>query len=115
MNAVAHDPMADLAAMLAEGSGAAPSAAFDARIDVAGEDASLAAFVRHQALMRGYQARYVLLPEAAPAGGVLGPLARHYDAGRLARLAELRPRLETELIGPLALPGEGEGEGDIGA
>ena len=108
MNAVAHDPLADLAAVLAEGSGAAPSAAFDARIDVAGEDASLAEFVKHQALLRAYQARYVLLPEAAPPGGVLGPLRRHYGERRLAVLADLRPRLEAELIGRLAKPGAGE-------
>jgi nitrosourea synthase len=108
VNAVSHDPLADLAVTLAEGAGPAPSAAFDARIDVVGEDATLAPFVKQQALMRCYQARYVLLPAEAPPGGVLGPLQRHYDEVRLRALAELRPRLEAELIAPLALPGLGE-------
>ena len=106
MNAVSHDPLADLAATLAEGAGTAPSAAFDARIDVAGEDATLADFVKHQALMRCYQARYVLLPEDAPAGGILAPMQRHYGEARLKALAELRPRLEAELIAPLVSPGK---------
>ncbi len=97
--------LADLAALLA-GGGEGP-AAFDARIDLASDD-SLLAFVGHQALLRGYQARYVVLPPDAPAGGVLEPLLRHYDERRLAALAELRPRLEAELIVPLAKPGAGE-------
>jgi hypothetical protein len=108
MNAVSHDPLADLAAALAEGSGPAPAAAFDARIDTTGADASLLAFVKHQALMRAYQARYVLLPDAAPPGGVVAALAAHYDPGRLRLLAELRPELEAELIAPLAPAGDGE-------
>ena len=112
MNAISPDPLggalADLAAILVEGSGPAPSAAFDARIDLAGDDASLRGFVKHQALMRAYQARYVLLPEQAPAGGVLGPLSRHYGEHRLQALADLRPRLEAELIAPLAPAGAGE-------
>jgi hypothetical protein len=111
VNEVGPDPLADLAAILAEGSGPAPSAAFDARIDVAGDDASLETFVKHQALMRAYQARYVLLPQEGPPGGVLAPLRRHYDEGRLRVLADLRPRLEAELIVPLAAAGRG----DIGA
>ncbi|WP_372784738.1 iron-containing redox enzyme family protein [Phenylobacterium sp.] len=115
MNAVSHDPLADLAAILAEGSGQAPSAAFDARIDVVGEDPSLQAFVKHQALMRCYQARYVLLPDEAPAGGVLSALRRHYDEARLATLAELRPRLEAELIAPLAPAGAGDIETYVAA
>jgi hypothetical protein len=108
LNAVIHDPLADLAASLAEASGPAPSAAFDARIDVAGDDPTLLTFVKHQALMRCYQARYVLLPDQAPAGGVLAPMLRHYDEARLATLAELRPRLEAELVAPFAPSGEGD-------
>jgi hypothetical protein len=117
VNAVSPDPLAgrltDLAAILADGSEPAPSAAFDARIDVVGEDgaaedAALQTFVKHQALMRAYQARYVLLPQAAPPGGVLGPLRRHYDERRLQTLGELRPRLEAELIAPLAPSGAGD-------
>src|SRR5882757_3722453 len=64
--------------------------------------------VKHQALMRCYQARYVLLPDEAPAGGVLAPLARHYGEARLAALAELRPRLEAELIESQARSGTGD-------
>jgi hypothetical protein len=103
--AVTRQALADLAALL-DGGGDGP-AAFDARIDLAGDD-SLLPFVAHQALLRAYQARYVLLPPDAPPGGVLGPLRRHYDARRLAALAELRPRLEAELIAPLVRPGEGD-------
>jgi hypothetical protein len=112
VNAVSPDPLAaplaDLAAVLADAAGPAPSAAFDGRIDAAGEDASLQAFVKHQALMRCYQAHYVLLPETAPAGGVLAPMGRHYDAGRLRMLADLRPRLEAELIASPAPAGRRE-------
>jgi hypothetical protein len=108
MNAVSPDPLAGLAAILATASGPTPTAAFDARIDVVGEDPSLVTFVKHQALMRCYQARYVLLPGDAPAGGVLTPLARHYGEARLAALAELRPRLEADLVAPLAPRGEGD-------
>jgi hypothetical protein len=35
-------------------------------------------------------------------------MLRHYDEARLATLAELRPRLEAELIAPLAPSGEGD-------
>ncbi|MGZ5907369.1 MAG: iron-containing redox enzyme family protein [Reyranella sp.] len=101
--------LADLAVLL-DGDDDAP-AAFDARIDRLGDDDSLRAFVGHQALLRCYQARYVVLPAQAPAGGVLEPMLRHYGERRLAALADLRPRLESELIVPLAKPGEG----DIGA
>jgi len=108
VNAVSHDRLATLAATLAHAAGPAPSAAFDGRIDSVGDDPTLAAFVKHQALMRSFQARYVLLPEAAPAGGVLATMRRHYDADRLRALAELRPRLENELIAPLASAGQSE-------
>lgn len=111
MNAVSHDPLADLAAALGKGSGPAPAAAFDARTDSVGGDATLLTFVKHQALMRAYQARYVLLPETAPPGGIVAALAAHYDPARLRLLAELRPGLEAALIAPLAPPCEG----DIGA
>ena len=98
--------LADLAGLL-DGEDDAP-AAFDARIDQVGDDDSLGAFVGHQALLRCYQARYVVLPAQAPAGGVLAPMLRHYDERRLAALADLRPRLESELIVPLVRPGEGD-------
>jgi hypothetical protein len=62
--------------------------------------------------MRCYQARYVLLPSDAPAGGLLGPLQRHYDAGRLQALDAVRPALEAELIAPLAGEATGAGAAD---
>ena len=103
--------LAELAARLASSAGAAPAAAFDGRIDVVGDDPSLLTFVRHQALLRAYQARYVVLPAEAPAGGVLEPLRRHYDAGRAGALTAVRPCLEAALIAPLAP----EPKGEVGA
>ena len=111
MDAVIRDPLAGLAAALAEASGPAPTAAFDGRIDVVADDPTLATFVKHQALMRCYQARYVLLPEQAPASGVLAAMQRHYGEARLTALSDLRPILEAELIAPLAPVGSG----DVGA
>jgi hypothetical protein len=115
VHAVNRDRLAELGATLAESSGPAPAAAFDARIDLVGDDPTLATFVKHQALMRCYQARYVLLPEEAPAGGVMAPLLRHYDEGRLRALTELLPRLEAELIAPLAPEGQGDAAGYVEA
>lgn len=98
MNAVSLDPLAELALSLAEAAGPTPAAAFDGRIDVAGDDPTLATFVKHQALMRAYQVRYIILPPEAPAQGVLAPLLRFYGEDRLATLAALKPRLEAELV-----------------
>ena len=103
--------LADLAVRLSDSAGAAPVAAFDGRIDVVGDDPSLLTFVKHQALLRAYQARYVVLPDEAPPGGVLEPMGQHYDAGRLGALAALRPGLEAELVAPLAP----EPTGEVGA
>jgi len=103
VNAVTPNALAVLADALGGRTGEAPPAVYDSRIDAPGEaaDPALSAFVKHQALMRCYQARYVLLPSVAPAGGVLGPMQRHYDAGRLQALDAVRPALEAELIAPL--------------
>lgn len=77
-------------------------AVYDSRIDAPVEgDAALALYVKHQTLMRAYQARYVLLPSAAPRGGLFGPMQRHYDPARVHALAALRPDLEAELIVPM--------------
>ncbi|WP_309606093.1 iron-containing redox enzyme family protein [Phenylobacterium sp.] len=100
--------LADLAVRLADSAGVAPVAAFDGRIDNVGDDPSLRTYVKHQVLLRAYQARYVVLPDEVPAGGVLEPMGRHYDAGRLGALAALRPGLEAELIAPLAPEPTGE-------
>jgi len=84
---------------------AALPAAFDSRLDVADPgDPVLVDHVKHQALLRAYQARYVVLPETAPSGGVLAGLDRHYDEERLQRLALIRPELEAQLILPLLPP-----------
>ena len=83
-------------------------AVYDSRVDAAVEgDAALALYVKHQTLMRAYQARYVLLPSAAPDGGLLDPMRRHYDPTRVQALDALRPGLEAELISPML--GEGGG------
>ena len=81
--------------------GADEPAAYDARIDAAGVDPLLEAYVRHQALLRCYQARYVLLPDR-DGGDVVAAMARHYEPERMRMLADLQPRLEAELIAPLA-------------
>jgi hypothetical protein len=92
-----------LGARLAGEAGPNPPPAFDAWIDPLPADAApaLAAHIRHQALLRCYQARYVVLPETAPDGELLDRLAGHYGEDRMATLNALRPRLEAELIGPL--------------
>jgi hypothetical protein len=83
-------------------------AIYDSRVDATARgDAALGLYVKHQTLMRCYQARYVLLPSEAPAGGLLGPMQRHYDPARLQALDAVRPALEAELIAPLAGAGTG--------
>ena len=78
-------------------------AIYDSRTDASVEgDAALGLYVKHQSLMRCYQARYVLLPSQVPAEGLLGPMQRHYDPARLRALEAARPGLEAELITPLA-------------
>jgi hypothetical protein len=90
-------------------------AAFDAWIDPlpAGADLALTAHVKHQTLLRCYQARYVVLPQTAPPGGVLAHLDRHYDEARLQALYRQKAALEAELIAPLlahALAAVGDGD-----
>lgn len=83
----------------------APPAAFDGRLDAPDQaDPAQVRHVRHQSLLRCYQARYVTLPETAPPGGVLAGLDRHYDEDRLQGLALIRPELEAQLILPLLKP-----------
>lgn len=104
MNAVTPSTLALLADRLGGCDADVPPAIYDSRIDSPGEaaDSALDLYVKHQALMRCYQARYVLLPNRAPAGGLLGSMQRYYDAGRLRALDAVRPALEAELIAPLA-------------
>ncbi|WP_339915427.1 iron-containing redox enzyme family protein [uncultured Brevundimonas sp.] len=80
------------------------TAVWDLRVDTADGDAAAARHVRHQTLMRAYQARYMLLPSEAPAGSVIDHLNRHYDPEAMAGLEELRRGLEAELIAPLLIP-----------
>lgn len=77
--------------------------AFDAWVDPlpAGADAALTHHVKHQTLLRCYQARYVVLPETAPPGGVLAHLDRHYAEDRMQDLYRRKGALEAELIQPL--------------
>ena len=82
----------------------APPAVYDGRVDIADGTAAAQAFVKHQALMRAYQARYVLLPSDPPPAGVLAHLNRHYAPERIADLARKRAALEAELIAPLVGP-----------
>ena len=91
-------------------------AAFDTWVDPLppGADAALVTHVRHQALLRCYQARYVVLPETAPVGGVLAHLDRHYDEDRMQALYRQKGALEAELIAPLwAKAGATVGDGDV--
>ena len=111
----------DLGARLARDAGPSPDAAFDAWIDPlpANADAALVLHAKHQALLRCYQARYIVLPETAPAGLILDRLATHYAEDRMQALNALRGRLEAELIAPLqadtdAATGDGDVRGYIG-
>lgn len=80
------------------------SAVWDLRVDAADGDAAADLHVRHQTLMRAYQARYMLLPTQAPGGSIVEHLNRHYDSDAMAELEALRRDLEAELIAPLLAP-----------
>lgn len=108
----------DLAGPLTGAKAAVPAvaAAFDAWIDPEPEGAApaLTRHVRHQALLRCYQARYVVLPETAPAGGLLAQLDRHYAEDRLQALYRQKASLEAELIAPLWADARAAvGDGDV--
>jgi hypothetical protein len=83
--------------------GVKPQVVYDTRIDFGGmdDDPSLLTHVKHQALFRAYQGRYVLLPTDVHDGSILCHLKRRYDPDDIARIDALRPGLEAELIGPL--------------
>mgnify|MGYP001605432430 CR=1 FL=1 len=110
MNAVTPSTLALLADRLGGCDADVPPAIYDSRIDSPGEaaDSALDLYVKHQALMRCYQARYVLLPQDAPAGGIAAAMETHYGEARLKMLADLKPSLEAELIAPLARIGRGD-------
>ena len=91
---------------LATRAGAAPPPAWDLRIDAeAMDDPAQLVHAKHQALLRAYQARYVLLPREAPksdlgGGSIVDRLRAHYDPEEMAGLEALRRGLEAELLVP---------------
>lgn len=103
-----------LGARLARASGSNPPPAYDGGIDPLPDDAdaALTLHVKHQALLRCYQARYVVLPDAAPGPTLLDHLATHYGEDRLQALNAVRGALEDELIAPLQA-GTATGDGDV--
>jgi hypothetical protein len=58
-------------------------------------------YAKHQTLLRSYQGRYVLLPDAAPAGSIVADLMRRYEPSAMQALDALRADLEDELINPI--------------
>jgi len=89
---------------LARRTGPAPPAVWDLRIDGGEPGAepspSRLRHAKHQALMRAYQARYMLLPAAAGGVSILERLQRHYDPEEMASLEAHRAGLEQDLIAP---------------
>lgn len=77
-------------------------------------DDALVMHIRHQTLLRCYQARYILLPGERPEGSILDYLADHYAEKRLQALNRQRAGLETDLIAPLqAAARSASGDGDV--
>lgn len=102
---IGHAELSRAGARLAARSGPQTPAIWDLRIDANGleaADEALLLHVRHQTLMRAYQARYVLLPDVAPGGSIVERLRRRYDPDDMAALEALRRGLEAELVAPLA-------------
>ena len=58
-------------------------------------------YAKHQTLLRSYQGRYVLLPDAAPEGSIVDDLMRRYEPRAMQALDALRADLEDELINPI--------------
>jgi hypothetical protein len=58
-------------------------------------------YAKHQALLRSYQGRYVLLPDTAPSGSIVETLMQRYDPRAMHALDALRPDLEDELVSPI--------------
>ncbi len=100
-----REALIELGADLARRAGANPPAVYDIRIDHealgASDNPALLVYVRHQALLRSYQGRYILLPPKAHAGSILDRLKGHYDPRAMMELDRLRADLEDELITPL--------------
>ena len=100
-----RDELLTLGADLRARTGEKPIGVYDLRIDEASLGASvspqLLEHVQHQALMRSYQGRFVLLPDVAH-GSIVEQMRRHYAADAMLRLDRHRSELETALIGPMA-------------
>ncbi|MDF0662149.1 MULTISPECIES: hypothetical protein [unclassified Rhizobium] len=69
MTFIGKQDLLDIGERVAARAGTNPPPVYDIRIDAealrGNEDPSLRRFVQHQALMRSYQGRYVLLPSIA--------------------------------------------------
>ncbi|MDB5420421.1 MAG: hypothetical protein JWR59_368 [Brevundimonas sp.] len=81
-----------------------PDVIWDSRIDAGSlccDDPDLLLHVQHQALMRAYQARYILLPTPPSGGSIVERLQRHYDNKGMAEVQAGRSALETRLIAPM--------------
>lgn len=96
---IATEQLISMGERLNARSGSAPLTVFDVRIDADRLDGAgseqLLLHAKHQALMRSYQGRYVLLPTDAPDdGSVVERLARHYDPRAMRDLDALRTELE---------------------
>lgn len=102
---ISRQEIQDFGARLGAGWSADSPAVYDRRIDSAdlwdGCDPAILLHVKHQALLRCYQARYVLLPTATPSGSLLARFHRHYDPADMIAIDQMRPLLERELIEPL--------------
>ena len=99
---IGADMIARAGVRLAERAGPNPPAAWDLRIDAEGMEHNPEGLhhAKHQLLMRAYQARYMLLPDAPPGGCIVERLQRHYDPAEMAALEALRHGLEAELVAP---------------
>ncbi|CAN5208203.1 hypothetical protein BH10PSE1_BH10PSE1_23540 [soil metagenome] len=98
--------MIERADLIRMGAGLAgdPDVIWDSRIDagsLSSDDPDLLLHVRHQALMRAYQARYILLPAEPASGSIVERLHRHYDNRGLAEVQACRPALEALLVEPM--------------
>jgi hypothetical protein len=112
--AIGAAKMAAMGRRLAARGGAFPTPVWDLRIDaedLAADPAGLA-HVQHLALMRAYQARYILLPSLATGGSTVAALKQHYDPAQMAKLERLRHPLEDELTAPLAAKARAQATGD---
>lgn len=78
-------------------------AIYDLRMDGTGLEGApqRLIYAKHQALLRSYQGRYVLLPSQAPEGDIIAALSQRYDPRAMLSLDAMRADLEDELIAPI--------------